>query len=95
MGTQKDAVPRAPPTSDRLATRRSFRRREPMNDQQRTTITAVVHRAPEWIRQDLVSKDQAARQRAEDALAAMIAAALGSDKDASHGAANRLASAPD
>lgn len=47
-----------------------------MTDQQNATITSVVHRAPEWIRHDLLAKEPGARQRAEEALAAMIAAAL-------------------
>ena len=36
----------------------------------------VIGCAPEWIRQDLVAKEPAARVRAEEALSAMIAAAL-------------------
>ncbi|WP_335325309.1 DUF6771 family protein [Rhizorhabdus wittichii] len=36
----------------------------------------VVEHAPSWLRQDLASKDAAVRVRAEDTLAAMIAAAL-------------------
>ena len=40
------------------------------------TITAVLARAPEWIRQDLTAKDSGIRTRAEESLAAMIAAAL-------------------
>lgn len=40
------------------------------------TIAAVLARAPEWLRHDLIAKDHASRARAEDALAAMIAAAL-------------------
>jgi hypothetical protein len=39
-------------------------------------IIQVIARAPEWIRHDLLAKDPANRQRAEEALAAMIAAAL-------------------
>lgn len=48
-----------------------------MMDKQQSVITGVVRRAPEWIRHDLLAKDPAGRQRAEEALAAMIAAALG------------------
>ncbi|WP_170208054.1 DUF6771 family protein [Sphingomonas glacialis] len=47
-----------------------------MNDTIQATITAVVTHAPEWIRHDLVSKERAARKRAEETLAAMIASAL-------------------
>ena len=39
-------------------------------------ITKVVAGAPEWLRQDLVSKDTLIRARAEETLSAMIAAAL-------------------
>ena len=39
-------------------------------------ITKVVAGAPEWLRQDLVSKDAMLRTRAEETLSAMIAAAL-------------------
>ena len=48
-----------------------------MMDKQLAVITGVVRRAPEWIRHDLLTKDPTGRQRAEEALAAMIAAALG------------------
>ena len=48
-----------------------------MMDKQLAVITGVVRRAPEWIRHDPLTKDPAGRQRAEEALAAMIAAALG------------------
>ena len=40
------------------------------------TIMRVIAQAPQWIRADLVSKDATMRTRAEEALAAMIAAAL-------------------
>ena len=39
-------------------------------------ITKVVEGAPEWLRQDLVSKDAMMRASAEETLSAMIAAAL-------------------
>lgn len=41
-----------------------------------STITAVLGRAPSWIRQDLLAKEYAIRVRAEEALAAMIADAI-------------------
>jgi hypothetical protein len=47
-----------------------------MNDSLQATITAVLARAPEWIRHDLVSKEPGARARAEETLAAMVANAL-------------------
>jgi len=40
------------------------------------TITRVIENAPDWLRQDLASKDAGLRTRAEETLAAMIAAAL-------------------
>ncbi|WP_343055354.1 DUF6771 family protein [Sphingomonas aerophila] len=52
-----------------------------MTDQQHATLTSVLHRAPEWIRHDLLAKEPGVRQRAEEALAAMIAAVLRSDTD--------------
>jgi hypothetical protein len=40
------------------------------------TIAKVIENAPDWLRQDLTSKDTGLRTRAEETLAAMIAAAL-------------------
>ena len=45
-------------------------------------IHGVVQRAPQWLRQDLTSKDDAARSRAEETLTAMIADALAKEVDA-------------
>lgn len=39
-------------------------------------ITQVVASAPEWVRTDLTSRDPIIRERAEETIAAMIAAAL-------------------
>ena len=47
-----------------------------MQDDLQATITATIARVPEWIRQELLSKETSTRARAEEALAAMIAAAL-------------------
>lgn len=47
-----------------------------MDDTLQTTINAVIARAPEWIRHDLLSKDASIRIRAEETLAAMIANAI-------------------
>ena len=47
-----------------------------MNDQLQQKITAIIARAPDWMRQDLLSKDAVIRQRAEETLGAMIAGAL-------------------
>jgi hypothetical protein len=54
-----------------------------MTDEQLALITSVVRRAPEWVRHDLLAKDPAGRQRAEEALAAMIAAAIRHNGDVS------------
>lgn len=43
-----------------------------MIDPHQETITAIVARAPDWMRQDLLSKDPIVRRRAEETLAAMI-----------------------
>jgi len=52
-----------------------------MIDKQLALITSVMRRAPEWVRYDLLAKDPAGRQRAEEALAAMIAASLRQDAE--------------
>jgi hypothetical protein len=44
-------------------------------------VTKLLKKAPVWLRHDLASEDKAARTRAEEALAAMIAAALEGDKN--------------
>lgn len=41
-----------------------------------SVVAAVLRHAPHWIRTDLQSKDAQMRACAEDALAAMVAAAL-------------------
>lgn len=46
------------------------------NDEQTAVISKLLAKAPAWVRHDLGSTDKAVRTRAEDALAAMIAAAL-------------------
>lgn len=54
-----------------------------------STILAVIERAPQWVRRDLEARDDAIRARAEETLAAMIAAALqDADKDPSGDAAS-------
>lgn len=45
-------------------------------------ITAVLAHAPQWIRRDLCSVDPKLRLRAEESLAAMIAAAINDAKGA-------------
>ena len=40
------------------------------------TVERVLAKAPQWLRHDLQSPDALARARAEEALAAMIGAAL-------------------
>ena len=47
-----------------------------MSDDLSQRILAALVRAPDWLRRDLSSKDDANRQRAEEALSAMIANAL-------------------
>lgn len=47
-----------------------------MTEKQLAVIAFVVSRAPEWIRRDLSSTNLALKQRAEDALVAMVAAAI-------------------
>lgn len=43
-----------------------------MTDDMKKMVLAAIQRAPEWLRQDLNSKDAASRERAEETLAAMI-----------------------
>lgn len=47
-----------------------------MSEDLQATITAIIARTPDWIRQELLSKEKATRVRAEEALGAMIAGAL-------------------
>lgn len=39
-------------------------------------VLRVLERAPQWVRQDLLSADPVVRARAEETLAAMISSAL-------------------
>lgn len=50
-----------------------------------STILAVIEGAPQWVRHDLESKDDSLRARAEETLAATIAAALQDAKEATPG----------
>lgn len=60
-----------------------------MNAAMTATILAVIERAPQWVRHDLESRDSAIRARAEETLAAMIAAALQDANDGSAGGTAR------
>ncbi|MCG6119265.1 MAG: hypothetical protein MEP44_01335 [Blastomonas sp.] len=46
-------------------------------------VLRVLERAPQWVRQDLLSADLIVRGRAEETLAAMISSAL-ADSQATH-----------
>ncbi len=48
-------------------------------DEMSQRILHAIEHAPDWLRQDLISKDPQVRIRAEETLAAMIAAALRTD----------------
>lgn len=48
-----------------------------MNSNLANAILRVIERAPQWMRRDLEAKDAVVRTQAEEALAAMIADALG------------------
>ncbi|AXB78619.1 DUF6771 family protein [Novosphingobium sp. P6W] len=52
-----------------------------MNDTLTPVILQCIARAPQWVRHDLESKDPVIRVRAEETLAAQIAAALRQNKD--------------
>jgi len=47
-----------------------------MTDNLQSVITATIARAPDWVRQELLSKEKTIRVRAEEALAAKVAAAI-------------------
>jgi len=47
-----------------------------MERDHRAVVDAAIERAPRWIKLDLAAKDDATRQRAEDALAMIIAMAI-------------------
>lgn len=53
-----------------------------MNEETLAIIAHVIDRAPQWLRHDLAAKDVAARRRAEETLAAMIADALAKGNEA-------------
>ena len=63
-----------------ICTRARPRYGAPMTENNAAIILQTVERAPQWVRRDLCSSDQAARTQAEETLAAMIAVAL-SKKD--------------
>lgn len=46
-----------------------------MLDDPALRVRSAIARLPDWLRRDLASKEEAARVRAEDALAAMILSA--------------------
>lgn len=48
-----------------------------MTSELTSIILNVIERAPQWMRRDLEAKDAVVRTQAEEALAAMIADALG------------------
>lgn len=48
-----------------------------MSDELSQRILAALVRMPDWLRRDLSSKDDANRQRAEEALSAMLVSAIG------------------
>ncbi|ODP36737.1 hypothetical protein [Sphingomonas turrisvirgatae] len=44
-------------------------------------VTAVLARAPDWLKRELIAKEEKTRREAEESLATMIAAALVSAND--------------
>ena len=53
-----------------------------MPDDLHAIITAVLGRAPQWVRHDMSSSDPGLRTRAEETLAAMIEQAIRSKAEA-------------
>jgi len=47
-----------------------------MSDPLANKIAEVVRQAPQWVRRELLADDPSLRERAEETMAAMIAAAL-------------------
>ncbi|MGQ2943107.1 MAG: DUF6771 family protein [Blastomonas fulva] len=54
-----------------------------MNGAINQLVLGVLERAPQWVRQDLLSSDAVVRARAEETLAAMISSAL-AESQATH-----------
>lgn len=54
-----------------------------MNGAINQLVLGVLERAPQWVRQDLLSADLIVRARAEETLAAMISSAL-AESQATH-----------
>lgn len=50
--------------------------RQRMSDELSRSILTALVRLPDWLRRDLQSKGEANRERAEEALSAMVASAL-------------------
>lgn len=61
-------------------------------DQEAATkiVCELLRRAPTWIRADLSAADPKLRERAEEALAAMIGAALSESNDQTDGASSPI-----
>ena len=66
---EREACSRAPPVPSKT----------PMSEDPKARVLSVVERIPDWIRNDLSSKDRGVRKRAEETLAGMIASALNGD----------------
>ncbi|ODP36739.1 hypothetical protein [Sphingomonas turrisvirgatae] len=56
------------------------------NGDLRLIVTTVLARAPDWLKKELVAKEEKTRREAEESLATMIAAALASSNDNRSGA---------
>lgn len=52
-----------------------------MTDHLSRRILAALKRMPDWLRRDLAASDGTVRERAEEALAAIIASALGEQSE--------------
>jgi len=56
-----------------------------MNGAINELVLGVLARAPQWVRQDLLSSDPIVRARAEETLAAMISSALADNENSGPG----------
>lgn len=52
-----------------------------MTDDLARRVLAALTRLPDWLRRDLSAKDDTTRERAEEALAAIIASAVGEQSE--------------
>lgn len=73
---QRFRLRRCSPGAHALRCSRRAATRRWMNNNQALRVRSAIARLPDWLRRDLSSKDDANRQRAEEALSAMLVSAI-------------------